>query len=222
MPISAPPPAPATAVAAPAPGTYSYNASLNGASAGSSKIVVTRDAGGAVTISETASGSVQGVDFSGTASYALNADLNPASYAGKYQIAGQSPTAGVTFGQNTATVNGPMNPGGHAQTFGLLGGTSHFAVVEPGLVAGLFALPAQMHVWNGASLTVIAPVYGRDQALAPVSDTSPARPAGVPAGDASLSFGGNLPFTIWYDPTTLVTDEIDVPSQHASVTRVRG
>jgi hypothetical protein len=37
----------------------------------------------------------------------------------------------------------------------------------------------------------------------------------------ALSFGGAVPFTIWYDPATYVPDLIDVPSQNLQVQRMR-
>lgn len=205
------------------PGAYRYAATLNGASAGTTSIAVNRDAGGQTTISEDANGSLQGIAFSGKASYVLGADNDPLSYSGNYNVAGQTPSVSATFSGQSASVSGPMSPGGGPQTFSLLHGTTHFAVIEPGLVAGLFALPVQMQAWNGAALTVIAPAYARAQPLeVQASAAPPPRPPGVPAGDAVLSFGGNLPFTIWYDPATQVPDEIDVPSQGASVSRIRG
>ena len=56
-----------------------------------------------------------------------------------------------------------------------------------------------------------------------MSDASaaPARPADVAASDASISLTGQIPLTIWYDPTTYLTDEVDVPSQGLVVTRNR-
>jgi hypothetical protein len=108
------------------------------------------------------------------------------------------------------------------QTFALDPNAKHFVVIEPGLLSGIFALPAQMQAWNDSPVTAIAPAYGREEPLPPATPaTSASRPANVPASDVSLSVGGSVPFTVWYDPATLIPDEIDVPSQSAAVTRVR-
>ncbi|MBV8490703.1 MAG: hypothetical protein JO199_09255 [Candidatus Eremiobacteraeota bacterium] len=70
-------------------------------------------------------------------------------------------------------------------------------------------------------MSAIAPGYGRVEALPPSPSASAQRPASVPASDVALAVGGSVPFVVWYDPATLVPDEIDVPSQSATVTRVR-
>jgi len=45
------------------------------------------------------------------------------------------------------------------------------------------------------------------------------RPKGIPLGDVALSVSDPVEFTIWYDPVTLVVDELDVPRQDASYVR---
>jgi hypothetical protein len=201
-----------------APGTYHYAGAVNGTPAGTSTLTVSID-GATTTIAEDASGSAGGMQFSGKASLVLGAELTPVSYAGNYQVAGQNPVVSAAFSPTSATVTGPMSAAA-GQSFTLGQGTKHFVVIEPGLAAGMFALPAQLHAWGADAVTAISPVYGRSEALSVDAAQHPPRPANVPPQDVSRSFVASFPFTIWYDPATLVPDEIDVPAQHATVTRV--
>jgi hypothetical protein len=200
-------------------GTYQYTASLNGQTAAKSTVTVTRS-GAATDVEEEASGSLGGMQLSGKALLVLGADLAPTQYNGNYQTLSQKATVTVALTPTSATVVGSSLTGG-SQVLALIPNTRHFVVIEPGLLAGLFALPAQLESWKDAAVTAIAPVSGHAEVLA--TDPAPAttRPSDVPAQDAALSFGGRIPFTIWYDPTTFVPDEIVIPQQHAVVTRVR-
>jgi len=202
----------------PPAGSYRYTASLNGAQLGTSTVTVKAD-GGNTEISETASGEQGGLQFAGTSLLVLGADLAPTQYTGAYTVAGQPAKVSVTLTPTTATVSGSS---ASPQTFALDPNAKHFVVIEPGLLSGIFALPAQMRTWNDAAVTAIAPAYGRAEGL-PADPSAPAapRPANVPATDQQLSLGGSVPLTIWYDPATMIPDEIDVPSQAATVTRVR-
>jgi hypothetical protein len=201
-------------------GSYKYAASLSGVSAGSSTLTVTTG-NGSTQIDESASGSASGFSFSGSSVLVLGADLAPTQYNGKYLVAGQQATVSVALTPTTATVTPPA--GGTPQTFALDPNATHFVVIEPGLLSGIFALPAQMQAWNGAAVTAIAPAQSMEGPLSPDAPAQkPQRPNGVPASDAVLSLGGRIPFTVWYDPATMIPDEIDVPSQGATVTRVRG
>jgi hypothetical protein len=201
------------------PGTYAYSATLSGAPAGSSNLTVLRD-GQSTRIQEKASGTVNGLSVSATAQLTVGPDLTPQIYDGTYQSNGARTVVTVSLSSSAATVIS-TGSGGQPATFALSGDTRHFVVIEFGLVAGLFALPAQMEAWKDTPVLAIAPSYGRGENLAVDTGAKPARPSGVPAQDESVSFRAKLPFTIWYDPTTFVPDEIDVPSESVVVTRVR-
>jgi len=198
------------------PGTYTYSASLGGAPTGTSTLRVERD-GASTKIDETAQGSLDGMQMSATDALEIASDLAPTQYNGSYTAGPNTQAVTAALSSDSATVVGP---GGQTQTIALPQDVKHFVVIEPGLVAGLFALPAQMQAWNDGTVLAIAPAYGRAEPL-PASSQSPPRPAGVPATDVPLSFGGQLPFTIWYDPATFVPDQIVVPSQNVVVTRTR-
>jgi hypothetical protein len=202
-----------------APGTYEYTASLSGQPAATSKLTVAHN-GGATDIDEDSSGSLGGMKLSGKATLVLGADLAPTQYNGNYESPAQKATVTVALTPTSATIMGSAVNGG-PQALALSANTRHFVVIEPGLMAGLFALPAQVETWKDAAVTAIAPVTGRAQTLATNTAATSARPSDVPPQDSSLSFGGQVPFTIWYDPATFVPDEIIVPLQHAVVTRVR-
>lgn len=206
--------APVTTATTIAAGTYGYRSSIAGQPAGTSTIVVKHN--GALTeIDERTSGTIGGMDASATATMMLNADLSPASYAGSYVGAGQSATTALTITGSGANLTGPSGP----QSFTLLAPATHFVVIDGALLAGFVALPAQMQAWKQLPVDAIAPIYGRTIPLSSSADAPPARPAGVAASDVSLAMGGPYPFTLWYNPTTLVTDELDVPSQGIVVTR---
>jgi hypothetical protein len=199
-------------------GTFTYSATVAGDPTGSSNLTVLRD-GQATRIGERASGTVNGVSVSATAQLTVGADLTPQVYDGTYESNGAQTVVTASLSPFAATVIS-SGSGGQPATFSL-GDARHFVVIEPGLVAGLFVLPAQMEAWKDEPVLAIAPSYGRAEELAVDSRMKAHRPSEVPLQDVSVSFSGKLPFTIWYDPTTFVPDEIDVPSQSAVVTRVR-
>ncbi len=195
-------------------GTYTYNASLNGQAIGTSVITVTAN-GGSTVINEKVTGSAQGSSGSGNDTLTLGPDLAPTAYQAQGSVGSQTVKDSATFNGDSVSVNGVQG----TKSFNLLGSTKHFAILDLGTFAGFVALPAQMKAWNNAPVLAVVPSYGQSIALSPDASQQPSRPAGVPAADAVLSFGGHVPFTVWYDPATMVTDEIDVPSQSLSVTR---
>lgn len=208
----------AASSAFPASGSYSYAAALNGAPVGRWSVTV-KQTGDGTEIDENSNASLQGIALGATATLTLAGDLSPSKYAGSYHTLGQNPMVSVTLTPNSASV-APAG-GGAAQTLALDPSTKHFIVVEEGLLAGLFALPAQLQSWKDTSVTWISPM---NAAAVPVP-TNPApptqRPANVPAADVALALAGQIPVTIWYDPATLVPDEILVPSENAVLTRLR-
>jgi hypothetical protein len=202
----------------PAPGTYRYAAAMSGAPIGAWAVTVSQTAGGAE-IDEDSTASVMGMQLSAKASLVLGPDLAPTSYTGNYHTPSQNPVVSVTLTPSSATVTGAFNP--TPQQIALAANTRHFVVIEPGLLAGLFALPAQLLSWKDPAVTWITPATAQAQPLATISPTSLARPAGIPSNDAVVSIAHPVALTIWYDPSTDVPDEIVVPSQNAVLTRVR-
>ncbi len=202
----------------PAPGTYRYTASMSGKPIGSWSVSVASDAA-QTTIDESTSAQVLGMQLAGTASLVLGPDLAPLRYSGRYQTPNQSPSVSVTLTAGSATAVGALTT--QPQQLALVASTHHFVVIEPGLLAGLFALPAQMAAWKESTVTLITPATAGVQPLTASTSSSSPRPAGLSPQEAVLSIDHPIALTIWYDPTTLVPDEISVPSQNAVLTRVR-
>lgn len=202
----------------PPAGIYRYAASLNGQSIGAWSVSVKPGSDGNE-IDEDSTANFAGMQMSATAALILGPDLAPRSYSGNYRATGQAQTVTATLSSGTATITGGI--GGSTRTLSLEPGTNHFVVIEPALLAGLFALPAQFAAWGDTSVTWIAPITGQEEMITRNPATQSARPSGVPTQDLELSVGGQIPFTIWYDPATLAPDEVIVPSQNAVLTRVR-
>jgi hypothetical protein len=208
----------AVTVPFPASGAYNYTASMSGQPIGQWNVTV-KSNDSATEIDENSWASVMGMTLSAKATLALGPDLSPTRYTGNYLAAGQNVGVTVALTAASATIAGTQS--GAARTVGLGADTHHFVVIEPGLLAGLFALPAQLASWNESTVTWLSPVTGAAQPLMKDSAAPPARPAGVPAQDVELSLTGQIPVTMWYDPVTFVPDRIEVPSQHTILTRVR-
>jgi hypothetical protein len=202
----------------PVAGTYRYAATLGGQHIGEWSATV-QDGSGDTEVAESSSAMFAGMQLAATASLVLAADLSPVRYEGSYHVPGQNPTVTVTVTGGTATVSGTLMA--QTQRVGLLPNTQHFVVVEPGLLAGLFVLPAQVNAWKESAVTWITPTSAQAQLLTTNPNATTPRPPGVPANDVLLSIERPLPVTIWYDPATLVPDKVIVPSQNATLTRER-
>ena len=202
----------------PSAGTYRYTAALGAQRIGEWSVSVkTGDSG--TEIDENSSGTFAGMQIEATASLVLGPDLAPTRYAGSYRTAGQIPTVNVALTPASATIVGGI--GGSTRTLALEPNTHHFVVIEPALLAGLFALPAQLAAWGESSVTWIAPITGQERTIVKDSTNPTPRPGSVAAQDLALSIQGQIPITIWYDPATLVPDEVVVPSENAVLTRER-
>jgi hypothetical protein len=201
--------------AMPPDGAYAYQTVAQD-SVGTSSIVLKR-VGAGVQITETTNGTIMGTAATAAATLTLNADLTPASYAGTYSGGGQNIQTIVTFSGAGAseTFGGTATA---APTTFALDGANHFAVIDGALVSGFAMLPAQFTAWANGSIEVVAPIYGRSATIA-VTAGAGARPPHVPIVDVGLSVSGSVPFTEWYDPQTLILDEVDVPTQNVTITR---
>jgi hypothetical protein len=206
------------ATAFPPPATYRYTGSMAGQQIGSWSVSVTSDAQ-RTEIDENSSASVFGMPLAATASLVLGPDFAPTKYDGSYRTPTQNPTVSVALTPSSATVVGALSSS--PRQIALDTNTRHFVVIEPGLLAGLFALPAQLDAWKDSSVTWITPTTAQAESLTTEPSPSTVRPAGVAANDVVLSIDHPIGVTIWYDPSTLVPDQINVPSQKAVLTRER-
>lgn len=206
----------APAVQLPADGTYAYTGMHAGQAFGHTRVTVSHDAT-TVTIVENGNGAVNGTTGTAQATLVLAAaDLSPTSYASKLAQGSDVTQSNVAFSGNTATLTGAGDP----QTFTLADGTTHFALADGALLSGFVALPAQLAAWNGSPATLLIPIY--EQAIPLTLSAEPiARPAGVPAGDKSITASVPVEVTEWYDPATMIPDEIDVPTLDLTITRQR-
>ncbi|MBV9720215.1 MAG: hypothetical protein JOZ77_12950 [Candidatus Eremiobacteraeota bacterium] len=202
----------------PLPATYRYAASLAAQRIGEWTVSV-KSASAGTEVDENSSASFVGMQVSAVASLMLGPDLAPAKYIGSYHMSMQNPSVSVTLTSQDANVVGAFAP--QPQHVTLAAGTHHFVVIEPGLLAGLFALPAQLAAWKENSLTWITPATAQSAVLAVGGAITTPRPPGVPPQDLVISVERPMPVTIWYDPATFVPDEVVVPSQNATLTRER-
>jgi hypothetical protein len=201
----------------PAAGTYRYSAAMNGQNVGAWSVTV-RDATGGIEVDEDSTASVMGMQLAAKATLLLGPDLAPTKYDGNYRTPGQNPIVSVSLSPSTATVSGAFTSA--PQSIALLASTRHFVVVEPGLLAGLFVLPAQLGSWKESAVTWITPATAQAQSLT-IGSQTPSRPADVPPADSAISIERPVALTMWYDPATMVPDEILVPSQNAVLKRQR-
>jgi hypothetical protein len=202
----------------PPPATYRYTGSMAGQRVGSWSVSVTQNAD-QTQIDETSSASIFGMPLAATASLVLGPDFAPTKYSGTYHTPNQSPTVSVVVTSSSATVVGALS--NQPRQIALAPNTRHFVVIEPGLLAGLFALPAQLEAWKDSSVTWITPATAQAESLSANPTPSGPRPAGIAPQDAVLAIDRPVAVTIWYDPGTLVPDEITVPSQNAVLVRER-
>ncbi len=202
-----------TAPATPADGTYTYVSSVNGAAVGKTSITVSHAASGLV-LAEKGAGSYNGE--SGTIQDTLDLDstLAPSSYTASATFGDRPMKASVTFTGASATQTGDIGN----KTYDLVADAKHFVVLDIGPFSGWFALPAQMTAWNNAPALAIAPAFGHGFPLVATGQT-PARPSNVPATDASIAVSQPVAFTVWYDPKTLLVDQVEIPTQGVVVTR---
>jgi len=199
------------------PGTYTYAATMSGASVGTSTLTV-RKVGDTTVIDEQVKGALSGSAASATDTLVLGADLAPLTYQMNATEDGSPLKDSAKIDSTTASVS---DVHGKSASFDLPATAKHFVVADFGLFSGLLPLPAQMRAWNNGPFLVVVPELGRSATLVPDTTATAQRPASVPAGDVAIVFNGDAPFTIWYDPSTNLPDEIDVTSQGLTVTRQR-
>lgn len=207
----------AAAIATPAPadGTYTYVMVLNGARVLKSAVTVKHDVTGKVVLSESASGQMNGRSGSISDTLTLDPALAPVGYNALASLAdSRSMQSSLAFSGAQATQSGDVS-----KTYDLVADAKHFVVLDFGPFSGYFALPAQMHAWNDSPVVAIMPMYAQGMPIAVDRSLTPDRPKNVPAADAQISVKSPVQFTVWYDPQTLIVDEMDVPSEGVSVTR---
>lgn len=204
----------AAAISAPASGTYSYVSTMNGAEIGRTKITLAQTPQG-LTLTESGSGNMNGQSGEVNDTLTLASNLEPLTYTSDASVAdSRNMRATITFDAGSAKQTGDVT-----KTYTLIGDAKHFVLLDIGPFSGFFMMPAQMHAWNDHPVTAIGPNFAHSTVLAPDS-TLPERPSDVPAGDAVYSFNSMVSIAIWYNPHTMIVDQVDVPAQGLIVKRV--
>ena len=200
--------------AMPQPGSYHYEAFSNGKIVGSNTITVSQTPAG-TKLMEYGSAHLETGDSKAESTMLLDSNLMLAGYTGNYNALDEQMKAIVTIGDRKATIAA----GDDVRSVQLGGSSKGFIILDSAMVSGFFALPAQMRAYKNADTTVLIPGTGSSAFIDVIPDDKPKRPADVPENDASLSFAGEAPFVEWYDPTTLVVDEIQLPGQNLTIRR---
>lgn len=202
--------------AVPAEGTYTYAMSLNGAQVEKTAVTVKHDPAGRLVLSESATGNMNGRSGEVNDTLTLDQTLSPLGYSSNASIAdSRQMQASLAFKGSQATQSGDVT-----KTYSLVADAKHFVVLDFGPFSGWFAFPAQMQAWSFQPVIAIVPMYAQGVPLTIDKTVTPARPKNVPAADVPVSVKTPMQFTIWYDPKTLIIDEMDVPSEALFVTRV--
>lgn len=205
----------ATPAAAPPDGTYNYVSALNGTTIAKTVITVKRDASGSIVLSESGSGNMNGQKGSIQDTLTLDSALAPSAYASLASLGdSKSMKSTLVFNGAQATQSGDVN-----KKYDLVADAKHFVLMDFGPFTGFFALPAQMHAWSQPPVVAIMPMYAHAMPLTVDATLKPSRPASVPAADEQISFNNMVQITLWYDPQTLIVDEVDVPSEGVIVKR---
>jgi len=200
----------------PPPGTYRYNALINGKSAGTASVTISNAPPG-TKVTEAATSHTANGDTNTKSTMLLNAGLVPVTYMSSYAQQQDTMPGTVSFNGRTADVN----TGGFNKTFTLGGTSKNFVIMDTATMSGLLLLPSQMRAWNDADTTALVPALSSEAFLSVLHGVTVQRPATVPATDVSISFQGEAPFVEWYDPATLVVDEVDFPGQNLQIIRRR-
>ena len=216
--------APVAATAAPVsptPGSYAFVVSRAGEKSGDSSITV-KNASGGLTVHETETfpGITDVVDETLDGN-----DLMPASYVSSFPLTSD---VGVTIrlsfyaGGARETVDGTSG----ATDFKVETGTQRMVVLDGVMMTGFLFLPAQIKALSLTRFTTLAPSRADTYDCRTDMGPTPDRPAGIPASDVSLTVDGTSPagtveFSEWYDPATMIVDEVDVPGEQVTIARVR-
>ena len=201
--------------AAPADGTYNYVTSLNGTQIEKTAVTVKRDPSGNVMLSESGSGSFNGRSAEINDTLTLDPTLAPIGYHAQESLAdSRSMKTTLAFKNGQATQSGDVT-----KTYNLIADAKQFVVLDFGPFSGYFAFPAQMQAWNSPPVIAIVPVYAQGVPITIDKSAAPARPKTVPATDSAVSVSSPVQLTVWYDPKTLVVDQLSVPAQGVVVTR---
>lgn len=153
-------------------------------------------------------------------------DLLPTSYLTSFPLTSEvGITAHLAFysGGAKETVDGTSG-----QTdFKLETGTAHLVVVDGAMMAGFLFIPAQIKALSLSAFTALSPSRADTYSCKVDLTAKPTRPPGLPETDVTVTVNGSSPtgnvrFVEWYDPQTMIVDEVDVPAERVTITRTHG
>lgn len=205
----------AALAAVPPAGTYHYVSTMNGAEIGRSAITVASSPAGLV-LTEHGAGAMNGQSGSVEDTLTLDDALQPVTYTALASIAdSRDMRSSISFTPSAATQTGDVS-----KVYRLPGNAAHFVLMDVGPFTGFFMLAAQIRAWGAKPVLAIVPNFAYSQVFTPRALADAAPPAGARAGDAAYAFSGAVSLTVWYDPKTLLVDDVDVPAQGLNVKRV--
>jgi len=204
-------PSPASSTPAPSSaaipdGTYTYEFRAGGSTIGTSVITITR-ASGAMKAHEVASLQV---------TYTVDSTLDPATFSTNalHAVVASTPVD-VAFGSTSLTETAK----GKSFTLPIAAGAKGYVVLTGPVMTGFFLTAAQVHATGSMVLTGVDFAAAQSLLITLVQAPASSRPATVGSNDIGYVTKGltSGDVTIWADPSTLVPQEMDVPSQGISI-----
>ncbi|MBV8171416.1 MAG: hypothetical protein JO219_05740 [Candidatus Eremiobacteraeota bacterium] len=208
-------PAPASATAFLPDGTYDYTFKQGTSVVANSSVTVKRT--GSVisihesqTVTQTQVGAVQL-----TADETVLADsIQPLSFSGVTVSSGRTSEVkfAYTNGSGFFVINGERN----SVPVRMLPGTQAMLVQDQSLAMSFLTLPSVLSVSRAFSITTVVPTASRTFLMS-VDPAPQTKPSGLPGPDVGVGIASPITFSVWFDPTSGVVDEIDVPSQSLTI-----
>jgi hypothetical protein len=211
-----------TPAAAPPDGTYAFVVTRGVQKSGDSTVTVKR-MGAAIIVHEVETF----VGVTDTVDETLEPnDLLPTSYIASFPLTSEvGITAHLSFFTEGAkeTVDGTSGE----TDFRLETGTTRLIVVDGAMMTGFLFVPAQIQSLSLSTFTALSPSRADTYNCKVDPAAKPTRPATLPATDVSVTINGSSPtgnvrFVEWYDPQSMIVDEVDVPAEQVTITRTRG
>lgn len=191
----------------PPDGTYRYELHLNGTVAGTSTIVV-RGGADAVTIDDDSRLTALKISAHAVGRY-TNANLALASYTADVTLPSGLQHTDVTVAPDHMTVAvGTQHVDIAADP------SAPLEILGDNLTGTTVMVPAIVEAAHATRFTYAATAGGIAVPATVVPDTVPARPIGLLSRDNWLVVdAGNIREIFWYNPATMVVDDLEIPAQ---------
>ncbi|HZV79924.1 MAG TPA: hypothetical protein VFF60_09985 [Candidatus Binatus sp.] len=209
------PPAPAAATGFLPDGTYEY-AFKQGANVVANSTVTVKRSGSVISIHEAQTvmqTQVGQVEL--TADQTVVADsIQPLSFSGITVSSGKTSEVKFAYanGSGFFVVNGERL----SVPVRMLPGTQAMLVQDQSLAMSFLTLPSVLSASRAFSLTVVVPTASRTFIMS-VDPSPQTKPPGLPGADVGVGIITPTVFSVWFDPSTGIVDEVDVPSQSLTI-----